>query len=162
MLSRIHSCFVACLLLLLMGCTTQPVTTEKTKPDLEKLKQQVGDTERAFAKTMADRDFGAFSSFISDEAVFFSGPEPRRGKQQVTEWWQRYYNEKDAPFSWAPDAVEVLESGDLALSSGPVKDPQGNVIATFSSIWRQEQPGVWKIIFDKGNPVCPEPKSAAD
>jgi len=27
-------------------------------------------------------------------------------------------------------------------------------LATFSSIWRQESPGVWRIVFDKGNPEC--------
>lgn len=131
-----------------------------SKPDVAVLKQQVADTERAFAKTMADRDFGAFSGFISEEAVFFSGPEPRRGKQQVTEFWKRFYESKGAPFSWTPDTVEVLESGTLALSSGPVRNPDGKQIATFSSIWRQEQPGVWRIIFDKGNDVCADSKVA--
>jgi ketosteroid isomerase-like protein len=77
-----------------------------------------------------------------------------RGKQQVTDRWKRYYEDPDAPFSWEPQQVEVLDSGTLALSSGPVQDSSGKLIATFSSIWRQEQPGVWRIVFDKGNDVC--------
>jgi hypothetical protein len=51
--------------------------------------------------------------------------------------------------------VEVLDSGDLALSSGPVRDASGKLIATFTSIWRREAPATWRIVFDKGNPVCP-------
>ena len=149
----------------LSGCSSTPeseksVAEKTSKPDLAVVKEQVAETERAFAKTMADRDFAAFSAFISEEAVFFSGPEPRRGKQQVTEFWKRFYESKAAPFSWAPDAVEVLESGTLALSSGPVRNAEGKQIATFSSIWRQEQPGVWRIIFDKGNEVCGDSKVA--
>ncbi|MCU6434219.1 nuclear transport factor 2 family protein [Undibacterium sp. Jales W-56] len=118
------------------------------------LQQEVADTERAFAKSMADRDLKAFSSFLSAEAIFFSGPTPLHGKQQVTDWWARFFQQADAPFSWEPEQVEVIESGQLALSTGPVKDRQGKLIGSFTSIWRQEKPGVWRIIFDKGNEVC--------
>jgi len=152
--------------ILMSACSSGPTEPQKASEpekaasiDLAELKKQVSDTERAFAKTMADRDFTAFSSFISEEAVFFSGPEPRHGKQEVTEWWKRFYENPDAPFSWEPETVEVLASGSLALSSGPVRDPSGKTIATFNSIWRQEQPGVWRIIFDKGNDVCEPPKA---
>ena len=118
------------------------------------LKQQVAATERAFAKTMADRDHAGFASFIAADTVFFSGPKTLRGKQAVVDAWQRFYTGPTAPFSWAPETVEVLQSGDLALSSGPVKDPQGQLLATFTSIWRLESPGTWRIVFDKGNDVC--------
>jgi ketosteroid isomerase-like protein len=125
---------------------------------MAELHRQVMETERAFAKTMADRDSAAFASFVSDEAVFFSGPSPLRGKKQVTGWWKRYYEKKEAPFSWEPEQVEVLDSGLLALSTGPVYDRKGMKIATFTSIWRLEGPGVWRIVFDKGNEVCGQPK----
>jgi ketosteroid isomerase-like protein len=115
-------------------------------------------TERAFARTMADRKLQAFSGFVSEEAVFFSGPTPLRGKAAITAFWTRFYNTPQAPFSWDPDEVEVLDSGTLALSSGPVKDPNGTVFARFTSIWRLEGPGQWRIIFDRGNPVTPAGK----
>jgi ketosteroid isomerase-like protein len=126
--------------------------------DLQAAKQQVADTERAFAKTMADRDLNAFRSFLSNETIFFSGETPRRGPGQTVEYWKRFYTGAEAPFSWEPREVEVIDSGRLALSSGPVRDPKGNVFATFTSIWRLEDDGKWRILFDKGNPVCP-PKS---
>lgn len=116
--------------------------------------QAVAQTERAFAKTMADRDHAAFMAFLSEEAVFFSGSTPLRGKAQVANAWKRFYVTAQAPFSWQPEQVEVLPSGTLALSSGPVRDAQGKLIATFTSIWRLEAPGVWRIVFDKGNDVC--------
>lgn len=118
------------------------------------LQKQVADTERAFAKTMASRDHAAFTGFLSEETVFFSGPVPLHGKQKVADWWKKFFEKTDAPFSWEPEQVEVLDSGTLAISSGPVRDPQGKVIATFTSIWRLEAPNTWRIIFDKGNEVC--------
>jgi ketosteroid isomerase-like protein len=120
--------------------------------------EQVFAVERAFARTMADRDLKAFSGFLSDEAVFFSGTTTLRGKQQITEAWATYFAEPAPPFSWDPDQVVVLESGTLALSTGPVVDPSGKVVGRFNSIWRLEAPGVWKIVFDKGSPASPGPQ----
>jgi ketosteroid isomerase-like protein len=120
--------------------------------------EQVLAVERAFAKTMADRDLQAFATFLSDEAVFFSGTTTLRGRQQITEAWAKYFADPAPPFAWDPDQVVVLESGSLALSTGPVVDPSGQVIGRFNSIWRLESPGVWKIVFDKGSPASPGPE----
>ena len=137
-------------LLAAFGCAS---STPKPAPDA--LRQEVFETERAFAKTMADRDHAAFAGFLAKEAVFFTGEKPLRGAEAVAAWWKRYYEGPDAPFSWEPEKVEVLDSGTLALSTGPVRDPAGNVVATFTSIWRREA-GRWRIVFDKGGPVCPK------
>jgi ketosteroid isomerase-like protein len=125
--------------------------------DTDVLKRQVIETERAFARTMATRDFKAFVSFVSAEAVFFAADKPLRGRRAVADRWKAYYEKPEAPFSWEPESVEVLDSGKLALSTGPVRDPAGKVIGTFTSIWRLEEPGKWRIVFDKGNPVCDKP-----
>jgi ketosteroid isomerase-like protein len=128
--------------------------------DLFVLRQQVTDAERAFAQSMADRDHAAFAALLSEDAVFFSGEQPVRGKQAVAAAWKPFFEGLIPPFSWEPDRVEVLESGSLALSTGPVRDPEGEVIARFNSIWREEAPGMWRVVFDKGSPVCGP--SAAD
>jgi ketosteroid isomerase-like protein len=137
----------------LAGCAAAPPA-----PDRAALAAQVTETERAFARSMADRDFAAFTALLSDEAVFASEPKTLRGKAEVAAAWKRFFERPAAPFSWAPEQVEVLDSGTLALSSGPVYDPRGKRIATFTSIWRQDAPGVWRIVFDKGSDVCDCPK----
>jgi ketosteroid isomerase-like protein len=119
------------------------------------LRQQVVMTERAFAKTMADRDLQAFGRFISQEAIFFSGAKSLRGRQQVIDGWRKLYEGPSAPFSWEPETVEVLDSGQLALSSGPVHDAAGKRVGKFTSIWRLEAPNTWRIVFDSGCDVCP-------
>ncbi len=115
---------------------------------------KVRETESAFAATMARRDWEGFRSFISEEAVFFGGRGVLRGREAVAAGWKRFFEGEKAPFSWAPEQVEVLESGGLALSSGPVFDPEGKRSGTFMSVWRLEGDGKWRIVFDKGCPPC--------
>ncbi|WP_342114700.1 YybH family protein [Pseudoduganella sp. OTU4001] len=137
------------LLALALACTSALAA-----PGNAELKQQVADTERAFAATMAKRDHQAFISFLAEETIFFNGPKALRGKDTVAAEWKAFYDKPEAPFSWEPDTVEVLDSGTLAHSSGPVRDPQGKVVSRFNSIWRLEAPGKWRIVFDKGERVC--------
>ena len=124
-------------------------------PANQNLQQQVAMTERAFAKTMADRDLAAFGRFISQEAVFVSRAKSLRGRQQVIEGWRKLYAGPSVPFSWEPETVEVLDSGQLALSSGPVHDAAGKIVGKYTSIWRLEAPNTWRVVFDSGCDVCP-------
>ena len=118
------------------------------------LKEQVRQTETAFAKTMADRDAAAFAGFLAKDTVFMSGGRATRGAQAVAEQWKGFFEGKQAPFSWAPEFVEVLDSGTLAMSSGPVRDASGKRTGTFNSVWRREADGKWKIVLDNGCPAC--------
>jgi ketosteroid isomerase-like protein len=118
------------------------------------LKEQVRHTETAFAKSMADRDAAAFASFLDPETIFMSNGVSTRGARAVADRWKRFFDGTKAPFSWAPETVEVLDSGDLAMSSGPVRDPDGKRIGTFNSVWRRNSSGQWKIVLDNGCPAC--------
>ena len=137
------------------------VTGAAQATDLQTLQQQVETTERAFARTMAERDHDAFTAFLSEEAIFFSDAGPLRGQRPVAEAWKAYFDEPVAPFSWEPELVVVPDSGTLALSSGPVRNPAGERVATFNSVWRREPDGQWRIVFDKGSRDCPAPGPAA-
>lgn len=117
------------------------------------LEQQVADTERAFARTMADRDHAAFTRLIAAEAVFL-GREISRGRDAVATAWKRYFEGPVAPFSWRPERVQVLDSGSLGFSTGPVFDTAGKRTGTFNSVWRREPDGSWRIVFDTGCPPC--------
>lgn len=111
----------------------------------------VRDREIAFAATMADRDLDRFATFIAEEAIFFGGAGPIRGREAIVAAWTRFFEGPQAPFSWRPDVVEVLPSGDLALTSGPVRDPEGAEIGRFTSIWRRDAGGQWRVVFDRGS-----------
>jgi ketosteroid isomerase-like protein len=128
---------------------TAAALSAETNADLQ---AQVKARERAFAKTMADRDHAAFQTFLADEAVFFGRTGPTRGKAAVAADWKPLFEKPAAPFSWDPETVEVLDSGTLAISSGSVKRPDGTNTGTFNSIWRREKDGQWRVVFDKGCP----------
>jgi len=119
----------------------------------DSLARQVRESERAFAATLAARDLRAFGTFVSDEALFY-GRTVLRGREAVVAGWTRFFEGAAAPFSWEPATVQVLDSGTLALSSGPVHDPTGRQIGTFNSIWRRESDGRWRVVFDKGCEAC--------
>ena len=119
--------------------------------------QSIADVERAFAATMAKRDAAGFASHVSPEAIFMGAsdtPRVLRGRQAIVEGWKQYFDGPTAPFSWEPDIVEVVDSGNMALTSGPVHDPKGELIGRFNSIWRLEPDNRWRIVFDRGAPVC--------
>lgn len=140
--------FFCCFMLLL------PAAGNSEDRQMAALRGQVVATEQAFARSMADRDFQAFQAFLATDAVFFNGKRALRGKDAVAAAWKPFFDDEGAPFSWSPETVEVLASGDLALSTGPVFDAAGNRIAAFNSIWRRDGHGRWRIVFDKGEQVC--------
>jgi len=115
------------------------------------LAAEVEAREVAFARTLADRDLEAFPTYISPDAVFFNGEVPIRGREAIVAAWTGFFETPEPPFAWRPDQVVVLASGDLALSTGPVLSPSGEVVGRFNSIWRREADGVWRVVFDKGS-----------
>jgi ketosteroid isomerase-like protein len=122
------------------------------------LKEQVRKSEMAFAKTMADRDLKAFESFVAEDTLFFGREGAIRGRAAVVAAWKPLYEGPKAPFSWEPDTAEVLDSGKLAITSGPVYDDKGQRFGTFMTIWERQKDGKWRVIFDKGCPYCPPPE----
>ena len=118
------------------------------------LKEKVRRTEIAFAKSMADRDQAAFARFLADETMFLAAGKASRGPSEVVSRWKKFFEGPQAPFSWEPEVVEVLDSGTLAITSGPVRDPAGKRVGTFNSVWRREKDGNWKIVLDNGCPKC--------
>ncbi len=142
--------------ILLFLLLAPPTATARWQPqqDTTKLAEEVRDRERAFAKTMADRNHEVFVTFLADEVIFVGQKAVFRGKAAVAEGWKRFFEGPQAPFSWEPEIVEVLESGGLALSSGPVRDPSGKRIGTFNSVWQRQGDGKWQIVLDSGCPPC--------
>jgi ketosteroid isomerase-like protein len=137
--------------LALAGCASPP-------PDLTLMGEQVRATETAFAASMAARDFNAFSAFVAEDATFVNGGKPLRGKVAVLAHWQRFFQGPAAPFSWKPEIVEVLASGALAHSEGPVSLPDGRVVARYYSTWRRDPSGIWRIVLDNGYDTCDCPR----
>lgn len=105
--------------------------------------------EVAFARTMADRRLDQFTDFVAEDAVFV-GRTMNIGRAMVVEKWSAFFKAPQAPFSWAPDAVAAAADGRTAISTGLARDPSGKVVSRFTSIWRKEPDGRWRVIADQG------------
>jgi len=128
--------------------------------ELEALAKEVSAAETAFAKTMADRRVDRFAEFIAEDAVFH-GPALQVGRAAIVEKWRPLFEKPEAPFSWGPDLVTVAADGRSALSTGPVRDPQGRIGSRFMTIWEKGADGRWRVAVDQGVDIGPCPADAA-
>jgi ketosteroid isomerase-like protein len=117
---------------------------------------EVAAAETAFAQSMADRDLEAFASFVHPDAVFSGRDAPLIGRDAVVAVWSQFFEGPDAPFSWAPETIQVNSAGDMGMSTGPVYDPSGTWVASFASTWVKQDDGRWLVVFDI-SPRCPPP-----
>lgn len=121
--------------------------------DLAAVAAEVKAAEIAFAKTMADRRLDQFTDFVADDAVF-NGATPHIGRAAVVDAWKSLFKAPQAPFSWAPDAVAPSADGRTAISTGLARDPAGKIVSRFTSIWRKDADGHWRVIVDQGVDAC--------
>ena len=122
--------------------------------------KQVRKAEIDFARAFVDRDQSKFFNSIADDASFLGPHRTLAGKDEIVKVWSGYFKDDAAPFSWAPERVVVNAAGDLALSTGAVRDSKGELVGNYSSIWQRQKDGSWKVIFDgPGSPApCPQTK----
>lgn len=144
--SRRHALLAATAL---PGVAAAVPATWPSAEDIARRTEEVRRTETAFAAAFAARDVEGFRRFLAPDTIWM-GKAPLNGPQAVMAAWQAWLTSAQPPFSWSPDLVLVLPSGDLARTSGPVLDPDGKPIARFHSTWRREPAGGWLIVFDFG------------
>ncbi len=141
------SYFIA--LLLIISCSSN------REQQLEKWKQEVMETEQAFAK-MAKIDGipKAFEVFAAPDAVLMRNNELIIGKQSIVD----LYNERpssNVKLEWKPEFIEVAASGDLAYTYGyftySAIDSTGKTNSSkgvFHTVWKRQEDGSWKYVWD--------------
>ena len=119
--------------------------------------------EIGFSKSIETRNIELFRSFLDDDARFVGG-RVSRGPDEIAEGWSVYEPNDGPSLKWRPQIVEVLEDGKLALSRGPYKYTEKNedgedvdYWGTFNSVWRLQDDGSWKVVFDAGSPAAQPP-----
>ncbi len=119
--------------------------------------------EIGFSKAAESRDLEAFAAFLDEDARFVSR-SVMRGAAEITAAWQVFFAEDGPAIRWRPAFVEVLDDGSLALTRGPYRvisrDEDGATVeqwGTFNSVWRRQDDGSWRVVFDAGSPAAGEP-----
>lgn len=127
------------------------------------LADQVRCREIGFSVAAETRDADAFRSFIDFDARFV-GSSVSRGPSSITEAWSVFFSDGGPEIKWRPQFVEVLDDGTLALTRGPYrmisKDDNGEKTdywGTFNSVWRLNDDGEWRVVFDAGNATAEPP-----
>lgn len=114
-------------------------------------------TEIAFSHSVENKDQEAFASLIDGDARFV-GSVALRGKETIVEAWSVFFQEDGPELVWRPQFIEMLKSGNLALSRGPYRmrsrNETGDIVeewGTFNSVWQKNEQSEWHIIFDAGD-----------
>ena len=145
-----HRPLTAIAVFLLLLCS--PLAAEEVADELRA-------AEIAFAASVAEKDAEGFASFVDENAVFV-GATVLRGREAIVQAWSLFLAADGPELVWQPEIVEVRSDG-LGLSRGPytltttAEDGTRNASSgTFTSIWRRQPDGGWKILFDAGCPPC--------
>jgi uncharacterized protein (TIGR02246 family) len=119
--------------------------------------------EIGFSLAAEARDAEQFASFIDADARFV-GNSVLHGTEAIVEAWSVFFTADGPSIKWRPRFVEVLEDGTLALTRGPYRliatDESGNRTeswGTFNSVWRKQDDGSWKVVFDAGSQATETP-----
>jgi ketosteroid isomerase-like protein len=123
--------------------------------------------EIRFSLAAEARDPDAFRSQLDPDARF-AGSEVFRGPEAIVTAWAPFFSPDGPRIAWRPQVVEVLDSGDLALTRGPYRletvGKDGEAIVrwgTFNSIWRRGADQTWRVVFDAGGPPIDAPSEDA-
>ena len=126
-------------------------------PALADLEHDVRCREVGFSKSVESQDHELFASFIDPDARFVGNKVDRR-REAIADAWEVFFTGDLPTIQWRPQFVEVLESGDLALSRGPYRiidrNEDGEITeawGTFNSVWRLSAAGEWLVVFDAGS-----------
>lgn len=145
------------LLLLASSFALTSFAREKTPEGADLLRK----LEAAFAKSVSERGHDAFVSYFAEDGVELEdggGIKTKDDMQKEGPW------PSDLSLTWAPVKAEMAASGDLGYTYGNYelksRDKDGKVVTRngkYTSIWKRQKDGSWKVVLDMGN-SSPEPK----
>lgn len=145
---------------------TEAAPTPRDAASIARREAELREAESAFAAAFAAGDMATFDRFLDPGAVFLAGDEPLRGRDAIAASWSRMRGPVDQapPFSWRPERVAVEAGGDVGLTTGPVRAPDGRWRSSYVSTWRRAADGGWRIILDVGArcPPCTENAATAE
>ncbi len=143
------------LLLVLMGVVVvlfQSCYGQK-KPDKEKLRQALIDTDRAFAALAQTESYKqAFIQHAADNAVLLRPNSlPLEGKEAAEQWIQGLENNQNV-ITWTPRTAEVAQMVDIGYTYGTyfITGANGNKSqeTPYVAIWKRQNDNTWQRIVD--------------
>ena len=127
---------------------------------VETLKQ----LEAEFMQAAAEKGSAGYMSYYADNAVEVPNGYPAiQGKIEIAKT-MGFLDDKNNRLTWTPIGADISSSGDLGYTWGTYefhsKDKSGNPTVDYgkyTSIWKLQKDGSWKVVLDMGN-SSPAPK----
>jgi ketosteroid isomerase-like protein len=146
---------VAALLIVIIAApNAHPPASASAKATADTLRQLEGE----FMKAAAERGSVGYMSYYADDAVEVPNGGPIiQGKVNIAKG-MGFLDQKDNHLTWTPVGADISASGDLGYTYGTYefrsKDKDGKPVidrGKYTSIWKKQQDGSWKVVLDMGN-----------
>ena len=129
-----------------------PTASASPKATADTLKQLEGE----FMKAAAEKGSQGYMSYYADDSVELpNGGAIIPGKANIAKG-MGFLDDKNNRLSWTPVGADI--SGDLGYTYGTYefhsKDNEGKPTVEYgkyTSIWKQQKDGSWKVVLDMGN-----------
>jgi len=139
---------------------SRPAVSASPKATAETLKQLEGE----FMKAAADKGSQGYMSYYAENSVELPNGAPLiSGKANIAQSMD-FLDSKDNRLQWTPVGADISASGDIGYTYGNFefhsKDTEGKPhvdYGKYTSIWKLQPDGTWKVVLDMGN-ASPEPK----
>jgi ketosteroid isomerase-like protein len=139
---------------------TRYATAAPPKATAETLKQLEGE----FMNAALDKGSAGYMSYYADNAVEVpNGAGLIEGKIEIAKG-MGFLDDKNNRLTWTPVGADISASGDLGYTYGTYefhsKDKDGKPTVDYgkyTSIWKMQKDGSWKVVLDMGN-ASPAPK----
>jgi ketosteroid isomerase-like protein len=145
---------VTLLLAIVVLPNTDPRAAASSKVTADTLKQLEAD----FMKAAAEHGSEGYMSFYAEDGVEVpNGADILAGKANIAKTMS-FLDEKDNHLTWTPVGADIAASGDLGYTYGnyefQTKDDSGKTVVDhghYTSIWKKQKDGSWKVVLDMGN-----------
>jgi ketosteroid isomerase-like protein len=147
--------------ILVVGCA--PESGEPIDLDAERL--AILEADRAWSETPPDVE--AFVSVFADGGRLLPPEAPEaHSREDIQKTASGLFSLPGFSVNWSPDFAAVSQAGDLGYSIGTfeltVDDAEGNPVTRngkYTTVWRKQEDGQWKVVSDTFNFNSPIPTS---
>jgi uncharacterized protein (TIGR02246 family) len=153
---------VSLLLLAFTTACTQAPPPDTHAADVQSLK----DTDAAWAKVIAAKDFEKFVSYYADDASLLMPNAPTiNGKDAIRAFFKPLSDDPNFAMTFQGSRIEVAKSADLGYTQGAytmtVTDPKTKKPVTdkgkYLTVYKKQADGTWKAVADMSSSDTPLP-----
>jgi len=128
------------------------------KATADTLKQLEGE----FMKAAAEKGSQGYMAYYAEDSVELpNGAAIIPGKANIAKG-MGFLDDQNNHLSWTPVGADISASGDLGYTYGNFefhsKDKDGKPTVEYgkyTSIWKLQKDGTWKVVLDMGNSIAP-------